>query len=440
MILLEGLLTVAVFLLVLGGLILVHEMGHYLAGRLQGFAIEAFSIGFGPRLAEWRGRYNRWQLRWILMGGFVKFRGESGEEEAPAEGPGSPFFAMARWRRFLVLVMGVAFNVLLAYLLFSGLAYVGVEESLLATGEARVGFVAPGLPADKAGIRAGDVILALGGRKVRTWEEIREEVALNQKPYDVTVRRGGETLTLRVEPEVVAFLKQPVGEIGVYPSLPPVIGAVADPSPALAAGIRPGDRIVSLDGESFGTWDEFQRAMALKGGEPRRFVLEREGRRVEVEVTPRYDEGAGRYLIGVSPQETVFRRYPFPQNFSKAAALTLDQSTLAYRTLRRLVTRQVGLSALSGPVSIAYITGKVARTGLYNLLTLVAVISLQLGFINLLPVPGLDGGQILVLALEGALRRDFPMTVKERILQAGFILLILLSVVVLVLDLAKFVR
>lgn len=440
MILLEGLLTVAVFLLVLGGLILVHEMGHYLAGRLQGFAIEAFSIGFGPRLYEWRGRYNRWQVRWILMGGFVKFRGESGEEVAPVEGPGTPFFSMARWRRFLVMVMGVAFNVLLAYLLFSGLAYVGVEESLLAAGEARVGFVALGLPAEKAGIRAGDVILRIGGRKVRTWEEIREEVALNQKPYEVTLRRGKETLRLRVEPEVVAFLKQPVGEIGVYPSLPPVIGAVAEPSPALSAGIRPQDRIVSLDGQSFGTWDEFQRAMALKGEGPRRLVLEREGRKLEVEVTPRFDERVGRYLIGVSPQETVFRRYPFPRNFVKAASMTLDQSTLAYRTLRRLATRQVGLSALSGPVSIAYITGKVARTGLYNLLTLVAVISLQLGFINLLPVPGLDGGQILVLALEGALRRDFPMAVKERILQAGFLLLLLLSVAVLILDLAKFVR
>ena len=145
-------------------------------------------------------------------------------------------------------------------------------------------------------------------------------------------------------------------------------------------------------------------------------------------------------LTARSPLAATETWYPFPSNFAKAASLTLQQSTLAYRTLKRLVTRQVGLSALSGPVSIAYITGKVARTGHYNLLMLVAVISLQLAFINLLPIPGLDGGQILVLAVEGLFRRDLPMVVKDRILQAGFVLLILFSVAVLFLDVAKFFK
>lgn len=439
---LDSALTLLLFLLVLGALILVHEMGHYLAGRLQGFAVDAFSIGFGPRLLDRKGSYNRWQIRWIPMGGFVKFRGEAGpDDEAPADaGPGRPFYEMTRWRRFLVLVMGVTFNALLAYALFAGLVWHGVEESLLREREPRVGFVAPGLPADKAGVRPGDVLVQLGSRKVSNWDDAREEIALNQKPYDLVLKRGGGTLSMRVEPVAATFLKQPVGEIGVFPALPPVIGAVADPSPALRAGLAPGDRIVSLDGQAFAFWDEFQRAMASSDGAPRRLVVEREGSRREVEVAPEFNAEAGRYLLGIAPQESVWTRYPFPSNFAKAASLTLQQSTLAYRTLKRLVTRQVGLSALSGPVSIAYITGKVARTGLYNLLMLVAVISLQLAFINLLPIPGLDGGQILVLAVEGLFRRDLPMVVKDRILQAGFVLLILFSVAVLFLDVAKFFK
>lgn len=439
---LEPVLTILLFLLVLGALILVHEMGHYLAGRLQGFAVDAFSIGFGPRLVDWKGRYNRWQIRWIPMGGFVKFRGEAGPDgEAPADaGPGRPFYEMARWRRFFVLVMGVTFNALLAYALFAGLVWHGVEESLLRDREPRVGFVAPGLPADKAGVLSGDVLVQLGPRKVANWDDAREEIALNQRPYDLVLRRGDETFTLRVEPVAATFLKQPVGEIGVFPALPPVIGAVADPSPALRAGLSPGDRIVSLDGRSFSYWDEFQRAMADSKGEPRRLVVEREGVQREVEVAPEFNQEAGRFLLGIAPQESVWTRYPFPTNLSKAASLTLQQSTLAYRTLKRLVTRQVGLSALSGPVSIAYITGKVARTGIYNLLMLVAVISLQLAFINLLPIPGLDGGQILVLGVEGLIRRDLPLIVKDRILQTGFVLLILFSLAVLFLDVAKFFR
>lgn len=444
----SGTLSVIIFLLVLGGIVLVHEFGHYLAGRLQGFAIEAFSIGFGPKVFELKGAYNRWQLRWLLFGGFVKFAGETedaeeGEEEAPApDGPGEFFFAKPRWRRFLVMVMGVVFNTLLAYVLFAGLAAVGWEESVLRDRPAVIGWVAQDSPAAKAGVLRGDEILSIDGRPVPNWEAAREDIALNQKPYTLVVNRAGDKVPLQVTPAMGTFLKQPVADIGVYPALPPVIGGIYPDSPAAKAGLKPGDRLVSLDGETFAYWDEFQQLMAKGGGEARRFVIERAGapQPLDLTITPEWNEQAGRFLVGVAPQETVWVRYGFPGNMVKAFHVTVEQSTLAYRTLKRLLERKVALSALSGPVSIAYITGEVARTGLYNLLMLVAIISLQLAFFNLLPIPGLDGGQMFILAAEGAARRDLPARIKDRILMAGFVLLIGFFAVILFLDVAKFFK
>lgn len=440
---LGGVVSVAAFFFVLGALVLVHEFGHYLAGRLQGFGIEAFSIGFGPKLWEKRGSYNLWQVRWLLFGGYVKFRGEADLEAiqgAPeGQGPGGLFFEKSRGKRFIVMVMGVVFNILLAYLLFAGLLMAGIEESLLKDQAPRVGWVAPDSPAGKAGLLSGDVLLILDGRPVANWDQAREEIfSLTQKPYVVQVKRGREQMSFEVAPRTAELLHQPVGDIGVYPALPPIIGGVADPSPALAAGLRPDDRIEALDGVPMEYWDQFQHAMLEGGEKAHRFTVRRDGQVIEIALTPKWDEQAKRYLAGVSPKESQWVRYPFPACLAKAGRITLDQSTLAVRTIKRLVEHKIALSSLSGPVSIAYITGKVAQTGIYNILWLMAIISLQLGFFNILPIPGLDGGQILILAVEGAARRDLPAAIKDRILQVGFGLLILLFAVILVMDVAKF--
>ena len=439
---LGGLLSVAVFLLMLGALVLVHEFGHYLAGRLQGFGIDAFSIGFGPKLLEKKGAYNLWQIRWLLFGGFVKFRGESDDPlqgKEKYQGPGDLFFEKPRWRRFIVLIMGVVFNVLLAYILFSGLLMVGMEESLLRNAPPRIGWVAPDSPASKVGIASGDVITSLDNSPIANWEQAREVIfSLSQKPYEVGVRRGTESKTFTVTPVSGTILHQPVGDIGVYPALLPIIGAVEDPSPALAGGLKPDDRIEALDGIPMAYWDQFQRAMLAGGDKPHRFTVRRGTETLDLTIQPKWNEEAKRFLVGVGAKESEWVRYPFPACLAKAAAITLDQSTLAFRTIQRLVERKVALGSLSGPVSIAYITGKVARTGLYNILWLMAIISLQLGIFNILPIPGLDGGQIFILMVEGAARRDLPMAVKERILQVGFGLLILLFAVILVMDVAKF--
>ncbi len=441
--LLNVIFSIVSFLVVLGILVLIHELGHYVAGRLQGFAVEAFSIGFGPKLWEHRGKYNLLQVRWLLLGGYVKFVDESGEtaqDGAVWNGPGAPFMTKKRWKRFLVMLMGAAFNVLLAYGLFAGLAMKGWDESVFRNQKAVIGWVAPELPAAKAGVRAGDLIDSIDGRHISNWEEARNAIYLNQQPYTLIVKRNGAKISMPITPKVETVYHQPVGEIGVFPAFLPVIGSLLKGSPAFRAGLKPGDRIISVDGETFKYWGQLRRALVKGGGRIRRFVVERKGAKLSFSIKPEWNKRVKRFMVGIGPALTVWIRYPFPSNLAKAWRVVMEQSTLAFRTIQRLIERKLSLKALSGPVSIAYITGRVARTGLYNFLMLLGIISLQLGIFNLLPIPGLDGGQILVLLIEGTARRDLPAGIKDKIIMTGFVLVILLISVITLLDVTKFIH
>jgi len=442
---LNVLFSLAAFVVVLGFIVIVHEFGHYLAGRLQGFAIEAFSVGFGPKIFEIKGTYNLWQFRWILLGGYVKFYGETGEDEHPEgepqapPGPGRPFMEKKRWQRFLVMIMGVTFNVILAYCIFTGIATRGLVEATSRNQPANVGVVAPNSPAARAGIKPGDVIVNIAGRPVSDWNQAEQDIVLNQEPYHLTVERNGKRLTFHVTPEIMKFYHQPTGYIGVISSIPPVVGAMEKPSPAFDGGMRPGDKVVSLDGHLISSFFQLAPLVAAGKGRPQKFVVERDGKTLDLTITPEWNKDAKRYLIGISSINPLpIVRYPFPSNLAKGFRMTLEQFTLAFRVVRGLIERTLSLSAIGGPVSIVYMTGKFARAGVVSLLLFVAMISAQLAFFNLLPIPGLDGGQLLILLIEGSIRRDLPMVVKERIIMIGFSLVILFFLAIMFVDTAKF--
>ncbi len=433
------------FIVLIAVLVMVHEFGHWIAARLQGFGIQAFSIGMGPILWQREGKEGgAFQIRWLPIGGFVKLVGEMGpDSDMPEEVPDRKiFFKRKRWERFLVMVMGAAFNVLFAFLLFAGIAWYGMEETLLTSQPPRVSGVRPGYPAQAAGIQAEDVILSIGGRKVSNWMDAREEIlTLTRKSYVIIIDRGGEEMAFRVTPTTSTIMKQEVGDIGIFSSLSAIIGVVDPESPAGGAGMKPGDEIVSINGHSVQYWDQLQTTVATGGPGPHLFGLRRDGEVLDLEIAPAWIEEEQRWVVGVMPKYSQWTRYPFPSCFAKSASLLREQSQLMYRTIRKLVTRKMGMNSLSGPVGIAYIAGQAALTStpIYDFLFLMAVFSLQLGLLNLLPIPILDGGHIFILGIEGLPRRDLPDRVKERLLQIGLVLLLLLFASVLLFDILKFI-
>lgn len=437
------LISTAALIAVLGALVLTHELGHYLAAKLLGFGVEAFSIGMGPLLWQVRRGQEAFQIRWLPLGGFVKLVGEGGETQVPEGRTAREVFPLRkRWERFLVLVMGATFNILLAFLLFSGIARYGMEETVLKAEAPRVGWVIPGSPAQLAGIRSGDVVLNIDGHRVTNWSRAQEEIlTLTQKPYSVRVARGGDELTFRLTPRVEKIFGQEVGDAGLFPALPALVGGVAKDSAASEAGFLPGDEIVGLDGQAVAYWDQMQQSVAQGGPGPREFAVRRGGEVLTLSVVPRWNAQARRWMVGIEAQTTRWTQYPFPSCLKRGGTMVLEQSLLLYRTLKKLVTAKMGMSSLSGPLGIAYIAGQAAKasTPIYDLLFLTASFSLQLGILNLLPIPVLDGGHIFILGIEGLVRRDLPERVKERLLQVGLGALLLLFAVILVLDVLKFV-
>ena len=436
------LISAASLIAMLGVLVLVHELGHYLLAKLQGFGVEAFSIGMGPLMWEKRGRKEAFQIRWLPIGGFVKLVGESGEVESDSRrDPSEIFYMRKRWERFLVLVMGATFNIIFAYLIFAGIARYGMEESILKDERPRIGWLVPGYPAQAAGVLPGDIIVSVAGRKVGNWAEAQEEIfTQTKKPYVLVVSRGGETKTFRVAPRIETVMHQEIGDIGLIRAIPSIVGGVQKGSPAEKAGLQPGDQVLALDGVPVSYWDQMQKDISSGGPGPRRVSILRAGQASELSVNPLWNEKEKRWLVGVGPKDTRWVQYKFPQCFAKAWGLVKDQSLLVYRTISKLVTRQIGMSSLSGPLGIAYVAGQAAQTTspIYDMLFLTAIISLQLGIVNLLPIPVLDGGHIFILGIEGIIRRDLPANVKERLLQIGLGLLFLLFGAVIVLDILKF--
>ena len=407
-------------------------------GRILDFSIEAFSVGFGPKLFEKKGKHNLWQIRWIPFGGYVKFKGELYEDDAKDDP--KLFYNKKRWQRFLVMVMGVLFNIAFAYFIFSFLALIGIEESVLRDKPPVVGGVVKGSPSEKAGIQRGDIILSIDGRKVKNWEEAKEEISsLMQKDYEIKVIRKEERLSIIVSPKMVEYLKQPLGEIGIIPAFPPVIGGIEKNSPAEAAGFMPNDEVVSVDDLKINYWDEFALFIKESEGKSLKVKVKRGNSYYDLDVIPRFVPLEQRYMIGIIVKDSLFVKYGIPMNFIKAGKMILQQAGVAKRTIEKIFKRKIPLKALSAPPSIAYITGKVAKTGFYNLFFLMGVISFQLGFFNLLPIPALDGGHILILSIEGLIGKDLPEVVKDWILKIGFGFLILFFVFILFLDLFKYI-
>jgi regulator of sigma E protease len=427
------LLTTAAFVFVLGVLIFVHELGHFLMARRVGVRVITFSLGFGPKLAGFTRGGTEYCVSAIPLGGYVKMAGETPEDQQG--GRPDEFLARSKWERFQILVMGPVMNILLAVALMWVVLMQAARVPVFLDRPAVVGAVERGSAAERAGVRPGDRIERVAGRRVPTWEDLSVAVGSRAgRDIPIEVVRGGERLTLRVTPD--ARTKYEVGDIGVYPDVHPRIVQVVEGEPAEKGGLRAGDAILAFDGRPIVYGVQLTEQIAKYPGRTVVFTVDRGGRRLEVPVTPALRGKKGWVGISVLDDSKVVHLGPWA-----AAKMSLQRnwewSDLIFQTLVGLLTRETSPKQLMGPVAIAQLSGESAALGWVALFNLMAMISLNLGILNLLPIPVLDGGHIFIMALEGLARRDFSLRVKEGLLLAGFTVLMLLMVTVIYNDLTR---
>lgn len=415
--------TLLSFIIVLGILVLVHEWGHFAVARLCGVRVETFSIGFGPRILSFQRGDTEYQIALIPLGGYVKMAGD----DPGGEGANAPdaFFAQSRPRRAAIVLAGPAMNLLLAFALAPVIYLVGVPEPIYWEEAPVVGWVEP--PEAGQGVVAGSQILEVNGETIEHWRGLQMALLLNQGEVRLRLvdAQGAPT-------EAVIHQAEPGAMLAVlHPPMEAAVDRVMDGSAAARAGIRSGDILLSIDDRPIRHWLEIRHALDLAAGRPVSAEVLREGGVVALEVTAERDPADERWLLGIARREAQeLRHYGFAEAMVRGPERVVEMIVLTGRVVRDLFTGRLGLDALGGPVMIAQGAGDAARAGLGAFLTFMVFISVQLGLLNLLPIPVLDGGHLVILAVEGVLRRPVPERLVIFLQWLGLALLIFLMLYV----------
>ena len=425
--------TILAFLFVLGVLVFVHELGHFLAARRIGVRVLTFSLGFGPKLLKVRRGDTEYCISAIPLGGYVKMAGETPDE--PRTGAPDEFLSKTKWQRFQVLIMGPVMNLLLAVLVYAVVLGQGADVAVYRKQPAVVGEVTQGSPAEKAGIRRGDLITGIKDDRIDSWDDLELSVATRpRQEFPVTFVRDRQTMTVRVH--ALAEGKYEFGEIGVLPKATPVVRSLERGEPADRAGVKPGDVLLAVNGEPINVAEDLRPAVLRNADREIELTVRRDGQelRLRMKAAPK-PEGP---RIGLTPgPETTIEKLGPVAAVRESVVRNYASTKLIFRTLGELFTGQTSVRQLQGPIGISQLSGQAAQAGWVALLSLMSIISLNLGILNLMPVPILDGGHILIMALEGIARRDFSMQAKEKMLLAGFVVLMMLMVTVIYNDLTR---
>lgn len=434
-------------------MVIVHEFGHFAVAKLCKVRVEAFSFGFGPRLFGIKYGETDYKVCLLPLGGYVKMTGETpdhiqngspNEDGAnPQYDPGS-FLNHPRWQRILIGLAGPFANFVLAFVLM--VIYFGWinEVPAVQVKTTTLEWVTPGSAAAQAGFQTGDVIRQFDRYDHPDWEKVYTTLKLNAgQTVPVTVERGGQTLTFPFNVPADAkndeFDPSDAGLLAQYMTGPINVQEVQPGTPADKAGLRAKDQIVSVDGHQFHSVASLLAYMQAGKGAPISLDVDRIGENVKLTAYPARLKGAT-YMLGFAPVPVPYRQNPLPlhQAVAKSASFSAENSFLIVEVLQRIFTRKIAVSQLSGPVGIARMAGDAAQTkGWYPKFGLAAEISLNLGILNLLPFPILDGGLILFLLIESVIRRDISINVKERIYQAAFVVLVAFFAFIIFNDVTK---
>lgn len=426
--------TLLAFIFVLGVLVFVHEAGHFLTAKWVGVRVKVFSLGFPPKIIGRTWGDTEYRIGALPIGGYVKMAGDN-----PLESTGDPeeFMSRSKWERLAILFAGPLMNLVLAIIILTVLFMVGIERPAGLDDPALVRFVAEDSPASRAGIVAGDEIVAIDGAPIEQWSDALDDFLVNaNETLTVSVLRDGETIEHDVTIEALG--EDEVGFAGVFPAVQPQVLRLREDFPAERAGMLPEDIITKVDGIPIFHFTDLIKAIGASEGEPVLIGVLRGDEPLEFDLTPQKD--GEQWLIGIefNPSPMVMHRVSNPAlAFAAALGETERFTRLTFVVLGRLVTGRASVNTLSGPIGIAEASGETARRGPRQLFMFMAFLSLNLGILNLLPIPLLDGGHMAIIAAEGLAGRDFSLNVKERILQVGFVMLMLLMVTVIYVDLSK---
>ena len=425
------------FLVVLGVLVAFHELGHFLAARWVGVKVLKFSLGFGPKLFGRQIGETEYLLSAIPLGGYVKLFGEDETEATTQEDRARSFAHQGLWGKVLIVAAGPGFNFILAYFIFAGWLATGAPlfvptfQDLTPDIEAMV----PGSPADTAGIQIGDHVSRVNGQTISTRTELFDAVAKsNGQALTLEIKRDGQVKTLTVTPTTAPGPRASAQEPGYYLGVeetPPLVTSVMQGSPAMKAGLQAGDRVVNIEGQTIHTWS--QMTGIVKENPSRRLQVEvlREGHRVSLTVIPSAEKAMvnGQPVevgkIGISgPGRSIMRSSTPLMSLYDGLGATWGWTELTAIGLYKMIVGDISSKNIGGPLTIANISGEAAAQGASSVVFLIAILSINLGVLNLLPIPILDGGHLLFFLIEGILRKPLGERQREVAQQAGLVLLV----------------
>jgi regulator of sigma E protease len=423
-------------IIVLGVMILVHEFGHFIVAKLLGVRVEQFAIGFGKRIIGFRKGETEYRINVLPLGGYVKMTGENPGEKTTGD-PGE-FASHPRWHRFLIAIAGPSMNILLAIVLLVCVYTVHYERPWIQNKPVQIAGVAAQSPAERAGLQPGDRIVRVENTQNPTWEDMVAKLALSPgQPLSLAVQRGSETLEKTLTPDK----SEPVFDFaGMIPDQPLMVTALEPDMPAAKAGVRIGDEITAINGIPVHSMEAAAKIVRDSKDKPLKLDVTRQGQQLEFTVTPVLAPIAGQqlYRIGFGSNLIEVGKLPLGKAFAQSLETNKRNSLLILELVKKMVERKVSMKQLAGPIGIGAAVGQAVRQpGWSPLLELAALISVNLGIFNLLPIPILDGGLILLLVLEGLMRKDISQPIKERIYQAAFVALLLFGVMVIYNDIMR---
>jgi regulator of sigma E protease len=430
-----SLTTFVSFVFVLGVLVFVHELGHFLAAKRVGIKVLKFQLGFNPTIVSVRRGDTEYSIGALPLGGYVKMAGENPDE--PQSGGPEEFLSRSKWERFQVLIMGPLMNLGLALILTAVVLYQGAERLAYEDQPVVVGAVVADSPAAGVGLQPGDRIASVAGRDVETWEDFYIGVGTRPgREISLGYVRNGSPQTVNITPVASKDTRFEVGEIGVLPNVHPHIRTINPGDPADKAGLKPNDVVVAVNGETITFSSHLKAAISKRPEQQITMSILRSGQPLTITATPKRSGDTGLLGVGIA-DETVSIKPGLAGAVRMSVEKNIQYSGLIFQTIWGLVTAETSPKQLMGPVAIAQLSGESAQLGWIALFSLMAQISLNLGLLNLLPIPVLDGGHIFIMAMESVARRDFSTRMKEKMLLAGFVVLMTLMVTVIYNDLTR---